>query len=110
MKDLVLLRLSLLALAFSVFTFTYYYNTGYSEITFTISGALLLTISIAFLRWLKIPRNGSTSKNLLTDKWTNSNAEAFIVSQTMGGNKGVPTQVENFRPKAISFFSIQEFV
>jgi uncharacterized membrane protein YgcG len=91
-KDLVLLRLSLIALAFSVFTFKYYYSTGHHEVTFTVSGALLLIVSITLLRYLRTIRNGFTSENILSDKWTNSNAEAFIISQTLGGNKGVPTE------------------
>lgn len=91
-KDLVLLRISLVALAFSVFTFKYYYSTGHHEITFTISGALLIIVSITLLRYLKIIRNGFTRENILSDKWANSNAEAFIISQTLGGNKGVPTE------------------
>jgi uncharacterized membrane protein YgcG len=91
-KDFVLLRVSLVALAFSAFTFKYYFSTGHHEITFTVAGALLLIISITLLRYLKTTRNGFTSENIIDDKWSNSNAEAFIISQTLGGNKGVPTE------------------
>jgi uncharacterized membrane protein YgcG len=91
-KDLVLLRVSLLVLAFSVFTFKYYYSTGHHEISFTVSGALLIIVSIVLLRYLKTIRNGFTSENILCDKWANANAEAFIISQTMGGNKGMPAE------------------
>jgi uncharacterized membrane protein YgcG len=90
-KDFVLLRVSLVALAFSAFTFKYYFGTGRHEITFTVSGALLLIVSIVLLRYLKTTRNGFTSENIIDDKWANSNAEAFIISQTLGGNKGAPT-------------------
>lgn len=93
-KDLVLIRVSLIAVAFTVFTFKYYFSTGHHEITFTISGLLLLLISITLLRWLKTPRNGYTRDNILSEKWANSNAQAFLVSQTLGvGNpEGQPSE------------------
>lgn len=83
-KDLVLIRVSLIVIAFSVFTFKYYFSTGHHEITFTISGIILLLVSVSLLRWLKTPRNGYTRENILSEKWANSNAQAFIVSQTLG--------------------------
>jgi uncharacterized membrane protein YgcG len=86
-KDLVLLRVSLLVLAFSVFTFKYYFSLGHPEITFTLAGIILLAISILLLNYLKTPKHGFTRENMLTEKWGNMNAEAFIISQTMGGNQ-----------------------
>lgn len=86
-KDLVLLRVSLLVLAFSVFTFKYYFSLGHPEITFTLAGIILLAISILLLNYLKTPKHGFTRENILTEKWGNMNAEAFIISQTMGGNQ-----------------------
>lgn len=86
-KDVVLLRVSLVVIAFSVFTFKYYYSLGHPEITLTLAGAILLGITIALLRYLKTPRNGFTRESVLTEKWANSNAEAFIITQTLGGNK-----------------------
>lgn len=86
-KDIVLLRTSLVVLAFSVFTFKYYYSFGHPEITLTVAGVILLAVSIGLLDYLKIIRNGFTRENLLAEKWANMNAEAFIISQTMGGNK-----------------------
>lgn len=86
-KDLVLLRVSLFAFAFSVFTFKYYYSTGHHETTFTASGAFLLMVSIWLLRYLKTPRNGFTRENVMTEKWAGSNLQAFVISQTLGGNK-----------------------
>ncbi|MFZ2906614.1 MAG: hypothetical protein WAZ98_10470 [Cyclobacteriaceae bacterium] len=86
-KNIVLLRVSLIVLAFSVFTFKYYFSLGHPEITLTVAGLALLAISIALTNYLKIVRNGFTRENLLTEKWSNMNAEAFIISQTMGGNQ-----------------------
>jgi uncharacterized membrane protein YgcG len=83
----VLLRTSLGVLAFSVFTFKYYFSLGHHEITFTLSGAFLMIVSISLLRFLKEPRNGYTRENIFSEKWGSANVEAFLISQTMGGNK-----------------------
>jgi uncharacterized membrane protein YgcG len=85
-RDLLLLRVSLLALAFSVFTFKYYYSTGHHEITLTVSGIFLIGIALALFRYLRTPRNGYTHENLMKEKWADANPEAFVISQTMGGN------------------------
>jgi hypothetical protein len=86
-KDLVLIRVSLAVLAFSVFTFKYYFSLGHHEITLTVSGIILLAIAVSLLRWLKVPQFGYTRENILNEKWANSNAQAFIVSQTLGASK-----------------------
>jgi hypothetical protein len=83
-KDLVLIRVSLVVLAFTVFTFKYYFSLGHHEITLTVGGLIMLGISISLLRWLKVPQYGYTRENILNEKWANSNAQAFIVSQTLG--------------------------
>lgn len=90
-KDSVLLRVSLLVLAFSVFTFKYYYSLGHMEITLTIAGALLITIAILLMRYLKTMRGGFTRENLLSHSWGNMNVEAILISQTMGGNQSINT-------------------
>jgi hypothetical protein len=86
-KDVILLRVSLIVLAFSVFTFKYYFSLGHPEITLTIAGAILLTLALYLFRYLKTPRHGYTRENLLREKWAGANPEAFIISQTMGGNQ-----------------------
>jgi hypothetical protein len=85
-KELVLIRVSLAVLAFSVFTFKYYFSLGHHEITLTAGGIVLLLVSILLLRWLKTPQYGYTRENILNEKWANSNAQAFLVSQTLGGS------------------------
>jgi uncharacterized membrane protein YgcG len=32
-------------------------------------------------------RHGFTGENILSSKWANLNVEAFVISQTMGGNQ-----------------------
>jgi hypothetical protein len=86
-KDIVLLRVSLAALAFSVFTFKYYYSTGHHEITFTVGGTILIAAALLLFRYLRRQRNGYTRENILKEKWASANPEAFVISQTLGGNK-----------------------
>jgi uncharacterized membrane protein YgcG len=86
-KDIVILRTSLFVLAFSVFTFKFYYGFGHPEITLTISGITLLSITLFLFNYLKTIRNGFTREHLISEKWTSMNAEAFIISQTLGGNQ-----------------------
>ena len=93
-KDIVLIRVSLFVLAFSVFTFKYYYSSGHPEITLTCAGAFLLVATILLLRYLKTPQHGYTRENILSDKWGNVNLEAFVISQTMGGNHPASTSPE----------------
>ena len=90
-KDIVLIRVSLFALAFSVFTFKYYYSTGHPEITLTVAGTVLLTVTILLIRYLKTPQHGFTRESILSSKWANANLGAFVISQTMGGNQTVHT-------------------
>ena len=46
-----------------------------------------MATAIALMRYLKIMRNGFTRENILSEKWGNMNVEAFVISQTMGGNQ-----------------------
>jgi uncharacterized membrane protein YgcG len=85
-KDIVLLRVSLVVLAFSVFTFKHYYIPGYTDIILTFAGGFLIGVSIILMRYLKVMRNGFTGDNLLSERWADMNVEAFVISQTMGGN------------------------
>jgi hypothetical protein len=87
LKDIVLLRVSLVVIAFSVFTFKYYYGFGHPEITLTLAGIVVTAIALLLMNYLKTIRHGFTRENLLEEKWGNSNLQAFIVSQTTGGNE-----------------------
>lgn len=85
-RDLVLLRISLLAIAFTVFTFRYYFSIGHPEIILTVAGAILIGISYWLFQYLKVVRGGFTRDALLAEKWSHVNVEAFVFSQTLGGN------------------------
>jgi hypothetical protein len=85
-KDVVLLRVSLIAIAFSVFTFKYYFSLNRPEFTLTLAGVVILGITLYLFRYLRTPKFGYTREQLLSEKWADTNAQAFIVSQTLGGN------------------------
>jgi hypothetical protein len=85
-KDLVLIRVSLLAVAFSVFTFKYYFSLGHPEISLTSAGAVLLAVSLLLFRYLKTPKHGYTRENVLREKWADMNVESFVIAQSLGGN------------------------
>jgi hypothetical protein len=91
-KDLVLIRVSLVAVAFSVFTFKYYFSLGHPEISLTAAGAVLLTISLLLFRYLKTPKHGYTRENILREKWADMNIESFVIAQSLGGNTGTVTE------------------
>jgi hypothetical protein len=93
-KNIVLVRVSLVAIAFAVFTFKYYFSLGHHEITLTIGGIILIAIAMWLFRYLKTPRNGYTAENILSEKWGGANISAFVISQTMGGNKA-PEHLES---------------
>jgi uncharacterized membrane protein YgcG len=57
-----------------------------------IAGIISIMIAVLLIRYLKASRNGFTSENILSSSWTNVNAEAFIISHTMGGNQ--PGKIE----------------
>jgi len=93
-KDKVLVRVGLATIAFSVFTFKFYYSFGHPEITMMIAGIIAIAIAVMLMRYLKDLRNGFTSENIQSSAWANVNAEAFIISQTMGGNREGKIEVE----------------
>jgi hypothetical protein len=86
-KDIVLLRVSLIAIAFSVFTFKYYFSLGHPAITITLAGIILTGVSLWLMKYLKVIRHGFTRENHLPEKWADMNVEALVISQTMGGNQ-----------------------
>ena len=86
-KNSLFLRLGLIITALTVLTFKYYYSSGHTEITLTLAGAILLSLSYYVMKLLKTPKNGFTRERILTDKWADKNLEATIISQTMGGNQ-----------------------
>lgn len=91
-KDIVLIRVSLFVFAFSAFTFKYYFSLGAPEITLTLAGIIIFAIALALMNYLKIVRDGFTRENLLSEKWAATNVQAFVISETLGGNQVAATQ------------------
>jgi len=83
-KDSILIRVGLLAGAFSAFTFRYYFSLGHPEVVLTLAGIILITVAIFVIRYLKTVRNGFTHERLLAKKFENLDAEMLVVSQTLG--------------------------
>jgi hypothetical protein len=77
----------LFVIAFSVFTFKFYFSLGHPEITLTIAGLMLIGISLLIFTYLRSIRYGYTRENLLSEKWGNVNVQAILFSQTLGGNQ-----------------------
>jgi hypothetical protein len=92
-KNEVLLRIGILTFALSVATFKYYFLPGYTEVFLMLAGGTLIIVVIILMRYLKQTRNGFTSENILSSSWANLNVEAFVISQTMGGNQPEKTEV-----------------
>ena len=86
-KSILLIRVGLLAIALSAFTFRYYFSLGHPVLLITISGVVLITIALVFFNYLKQIRYGFTRELLLHEKWGSQNLTAIIASQTLGGNK-----------------------
>jgi hypothetical protein len=93
-KNVVLLRIGILTFALSVATFKYYFFPGYTEVFLMVTGGILIMVVIILMRYLKQTRSGFTSENILSSSWANFNVEAFVISQTMGGNQPEKLEVK----------------
>lgn len=91
-RDIILIRVSLFVFAFSAFTFKYYFSLGAPEIALTLTGIIVFVIALMLMNYLKKVRKGFTRENLLSEKWAAANVQAFVVSQTLGGNQASATQ------------------
>ncbi len=86
-KDIVLIRVSLFVFVFAAFTFKYYFSFGAPEVTLTIAGIIVFALAMVLMNYLKEIRKGFTRENLLSEKWASTNVQAFVISQTLGGNQ-----------------------
>jgi hypothetical protein len=84
-----LYQAGLLAAAFSVFTFKYYFYHGSDSVFITIIGGILLIIAFGIIRFLRKTPGGYTGKSLLHDTSDVLNLEAFIFAQA-GGDREMP--------------------
>ncbi len=95
-RSVLFLRVGLLIFTLSVITFKYYFSLGMPVITFTVSGIILIAVSLWLMNYLKVMRKGFTRENLINDKWMSQDLSAIIISQTLGGNKLMENKNESF--------------
>ncbi|MGI4866351.1 MAG: hypothetical protein ACRYFZ_20665 [Janthinobacterium lividum] len=79
--DRLLLLLGVLAVAFSIFTVRYYHSIMPPELAATAAGVLLIGLSLAALRYLRIPRHGLTSA-ADEEATPHFNLESLVMAQT----------------------------
>ena len=95
-RSVLFLRVGLLIFTLSVITFKYYFSLGMPVITFTVSGIILIAVSLWLMNYLKVMRKGFTRENLINDKWMSQDLSTIIISQTLGGNKLMDNKNESF--------------
>ncbi|MNQ41466.1 hypothetical protein D3C85_551420 [compost metagenome] len=92
-KDRIMLWISFLAIAFSIYTIRFYYSVLPIEVALTLGGVVLFVIAYFSIKKLKEKESGLTFK---PDRINNSNAllnaEAIIVASTFGMKPGVKPQ------------------
>ncbi|MDQ8015056.1 MAG: hypothetical protein REI96_21605 [Flavobacterium nitrogenifigens] len=91
-KDRIMLWLSFLAIAFSIYTIRFYHSVLPIEVALTLGGVVLFAIAYFSIRKLKEKENGLTFK---PDRINHSdsllNAEALVVASTFGMKPEVKT-------------------
>lgn len=78
-RDIIFLRIGLLASAFSIFTFRFYFFDFSYELTLTLTGAILFAVGLFALQFLKKPKRGFTAKNLLNLSPDSPQFEALLM-------------------------------
>ncbi|MBF4515412.1 hypothetical protein IRZ71_03625 [Flavobacterium sp. ANB] len=91
-KDRIMLWLSFLAIAFSIFTIRFYYSVLPVEIALTVGGLVLFAVAYFSIRKLKDNEVGLTFKpDRINTSNSLLNAEALIVASTFGMKPEVKT-------------------
>jgi hypothetical protein len=84
-KDRIMLWISFLSIAFSIYTIRFYYSVLPIEVALTLGGAVLFAIAYFSIRNLKEKESGLTFKpDRINNSNTILNAEALIVASTFG--------------------------
>ena len=83
-KEVLHLRIGLLLVAMTVFTYKSYYALLPVEIEMLMLGLLLIAISYFLIKWLTASRHGYSSQSI-GDRPSWKNAESLIIGETMGG-------------------------
>jgi hypothetical protein len=84
-KDRIMLWISFLAIAFSIYTIRFYYSVLPIEVALTLGGVVLFAIAYFSIKRLKEEESGLTFKpNRINNSNALLNAEALIVASTFG--------------------------
>ena len=86
-KSILFVRVALLTIVLSIVTLKIYFSLGAPIVTITLSGAVMIGLSLLLFRYLKKPKKGYTREKLLDDKWDSSDLTAFVISQSLSGHK-----------------------
>lgn len=81
-KDRFFLLVGLLTVAFSCFTFRYYFDMPAIEAVLCIAGSLLIILSLLTINYLKIPRFGISDD--VSEKRNLANLEALLIANQFG--------------------------
>ena len=90
-----LLRIGLLLIALSVFTFKYYFSLGHHEVTLTIAGFMLVIMAYFSIRYLK---HNNSPFTYVEDKTDENSAydqvEALLIAHTAGATAAPEKQMD----------------
>ncbi len=84
-KNAILFRVGLLALAFSIFTFKYYFSVDYTEFLLTGTGIILILLAKLGTHYLKTPKYGFTIENLFKGDFEKAfNLDDMLIGKSLG--------------------------
>jgi len=93
-KDVILIRISLLLFAATIFTIRNYYAIAPIEIAMTIGGVVLIASCYALTRFLREPKYGFTYKELYSDNPIDKlQVESLLIAQSFS-NQAIPPSGE----------------
>ncbi|GEO10947.1 hypothetical protein [Segetibacter aerophilus] len=93
-RDLMFLRIGLVLVGMSVFTFRYYYHVLSVEMAVLIGGFIMIAISYAIIKYLRIPRFGLSFNRNADLNETRINIESLVITQVTGQKTSATTGVE----------------
>ncbi|HZF66098.1 MAG TPA: hypothetical protein VEZ55_16520, partial [Chitinophagaceae bacterium] len=83
-KDRLLIRTGLLLIAAAVYTLDFIYALFPLEITMSLVGMILITVSYACIRYLRIPKHGFVFRNKRSGANTIENVESLLTAEKFG--------------------------
>jgi hypothetical protein len=93
-KDHLILRVGLLLIAATIFTFRYYYSIAPIEQVLTFAGIILIIIAYVLIKYLQTPRFGITDRQPEQHLQDGLNVESLIIAESFNE---APATDEGFR-------------